>query len=147
MRHAVLFTLLFFLLPLAVTAEEPPTFQRDVLPVFKARCAKCHGGKVQKSELDLRTLAGVKKGGESGGLLVPGKPDESLLYELISDGSMPPGGEKPLSKKQVELIRHWIQRGVSLESTSNEEPLTWDTMTPFWRQPHYWPTRPNTRMF
>jgi hypothetical protein len=130
MRQPLLLALLSLVVPLSVPAAEPPDFQRDVRPVFKAHCAKCHSEKVKKSELNLLTLAGVQKGGESGELLVPGKPGESLLFEMIHDGSMPPEGEKPLSKAQVELIRDWIQRGVSLESTSTEEPLTWDTVTP-----------------
>lgn len=88
-----------------------PVFETDVLPIFKARCNKCHSGKSLKAELDLSTSTGVLAGGESGEVLEPGKPDGSLLYEMLHDGLMPPEGEPQLSKQELERIRRWIKSG------------------------------------
>jgi len=72
-----------------------PTFQDDIRPVFQTKCWRCHDVKTHKAELNLTTLAGVLKGGESGRVIVPGKPDESLLYEKVHGGTMPPGKNRP----------------------------------------------------
>src|SRR3954471_5995673 len=60
--------------------RDPParlvTFEGDIRPIFRASCWRCHGEKSLKGELDLRSIAGVMKGGESGPVIVPGKPDE-----------------------------------------------------------------------
>src|SRR5436305_1535839 len=62
-----------------------PVFERDVLPIVREHCWKCHGAEARKSGLDLRTLAGALKGGASGEpALVPGKPDASPMFELLS---------------------------------------------------------------
>src|SRR5689334_19113309 len=58
-----------------------PQFDTDVRPVFRAKCGRCHGETTRKADLDLRTAAGVLKGGESGAAVVPGRPDKSLLFE------------------------------------------------------------------
>src|SRR5262245_7825637 len=69
----------------------PPSFTRDIQPLFQAKCLRCHGGKVRRGGLDLRTLAAVREGGESGPAVVPGQPDRSPLYEKVHGGTMPPG--------------------------------------------------------
>ena len=48
----------------------------------------------------LRTAAGVLKGGESGAVVVPGKPEKSLLYEKVHNGEMPPGEEGPAARRR-----------------------------------------------
>src|ERR1044072_8994417 len=69
-------------------AAKVPRFDTDVLPLFQAHCVRCHGQKTRKATLDLRTLAHALKGGESGPPVVPGKPEESLLYQKVRDGMM-----------------------------------------------------------
>lgn len=93
------------------------TFERDVRPVFVEHCAKCHGTKTRKADLNLNAFADVRRGGESGPVIVAGQPQESLLLEMIDSGAMPPEEEPPLSVEQVDLIRRWIESGA--ESTSH----------------------------
>jgi hypothetical protein len=59
-------------LPGAISAA--PTFKKDVEPVFKAKCTKCHGLLLQQKGLSLRNLKSAIKGGESGAVIIPGKP-------------------------------------------------------------------------
>src|SRR5262249_61127967 len=85
-RAALALTLLGAAAVLRAGAEEttPAPGARlpaDVVSLFQARCVRCHGGKAPKGELDLRTLAGALKGGESGPAVFLGKPDESPLLE------------------------------------------------------------------
>src|SRR5258708_59388 len=36
-----------------------PRFETDIIPLFQAKCLRCHGDKGHKAELDLRTPASV----------------------------------------------------------------------------------------
>ncbi len=91
--------------------------EQDARAVFQARCVRCHGGMAKEGGLDLRTVAARLKGGKSGPALVPGKPEESLLYQRIVNGQMPP--DKMAKELAVELptdaetekIRAWIAAG------------------------------------
>lgn len=93
-------------------------FEKDVLPVLRENCLRCHGEKKQKGELDLRTAAGILRGGKSGEVIIPGKPGESRLFELISKGEMPPGKKTRLNPAKQNLIRSWIEGG----ARSKEHP-------------------------
>ena len=88
-----------------------PSFGGDIRPLLQAKCLRCHGEKSRKADLDLRTRAGALKGGESGPAVVPGKPDESPLYEKVLSGAMPPDGKNRLSKAEVDAFRRWIAGG------------------------------------
>ena len=77
-------------------------------PVLKANCTGCHGADTHMKEMNLSTLDGVMKGSESGPVVVPGKPGESRLYQMVRDGKMPMG--KPhLPDEQLAAIRSWIE--------------------------------------
>ena len=91
--------------------EKSPSFVGEILPILQAKCWRCHGEKVRRADLDLRTPASILAGGETGPAVVPGKPDDSLLYENVHGGAMPPNKKDPLSKAEVELVRDWIEAG------------------------------------
>jgi hypothetical protein len=93
-----------------------PSFQVDIRPLFHAKCVRCHGGKSPKGDLDLRTAAGALKGGDSGPAVVPGKPEESPLYQKVRGGMMPPVKEDRLSAAEVETIQLWITAGAKAGS-------------------------------
>ncbi len=111
---------LFGLWPLNATSVEPPSresaapsYASAVRPILEAKCLRCHDAKVRKAELDLSTHASIMKGGESGPVIVPGKPDESTLYELVHEGKMPADKKNRLAPEQVETLRRWIEAGAS----------------------------------
>src|SRR5262245_32097207 len=79
------------------SSAKAPNYQDHIRPLFQAKCFRCHGDKVRKADLDLMTHTSVLKGGESGAVVVPGKPEESLLYEKVHAGIMPPGTKDRLS--------------------------------------------------
>src|SRR5436190_3830703 len=87
----------------ALAAEAPVTFETHVRPLLKAYCLECHGeGEKLRKGLDLRLARLIQKGGDSGAGLVPGKPEESLIYQKVRDGQMPPT-KKKLTPEQVEI--------------------------------------------
>ncbi len=97
-------------------ASPAPSFQKDIQPLLKAKCWRCHGETVSKAELTLHTVAGIQKGSESGAIIVAGKSDESRLFEVLHDGEMPPDKKDPLTPAQIELVRKWIDAGASFEN-------------------------------
>src|SRR4051812_8206276 len=71
-----------------VWAAEPDPHAKKALDVLKAHCYHCHGdaGNVEGGMnyiLDLNRLVARKK-------VIPGKPDQSLLFKRVAAGTMPP---------------------------------------------------------
>jgi uncharacterized membrane protein len=100
----------------AIGAPTKPTFQDDIRPIFETKCSRCHSGKTRRKDLDLSSPAGIQKGSESGPVIVSGKPTESLLFEKVHSGKMPPAKKDRLSEAQVETIRLWIAAGAKFRS-------------------------------
>jgi Protein of unknown function (DUF1553)/Protein of unknown function (DUF1549)/Planctomycete cytochrome C len=102
---------LFVSVPSLRAAEEPvPLFETDILPIFQEYCLPCHSDSPQHG-LDLRDPDRIVKGGESGTVVTAGSAKNSLLYQKISTGRMPPGPKK-VATQQIEIIRHWIDAGL-----------------------------------
>jgi mono/diheme cytochrome c family protein len=103
------FTLMF--IP-AASGANPPRFETDILPVFKARCFACHNGAAPQAGLNLSARESIVTGGKSGPAIVPGFSEKSLLVEKILSKTMPPV-EPKLTDEQISLIRMWIDKGDS----------------------------------
>lgn len=104
----------------APAADDKFVFQHVIQPIFEAKCNKCHGEEKQKGDLRLDTFEWTMKGGgESGDKnIVPGKPEESVTFQLISspeddDSHMPPEGKDQLTAEETALIKWWIEQGAS----------------------------------
>ncbi|OYW18474.1 MAG: hypothetical protein B7Z55_10555, partial [Planctomycetales bacterium 12-60-4] len=106
----------------AVTAAPPTTellFERDIRPILKQHCFHCHGEEPELSGgLDTRLVRLMAAGGESGTAIVSGSHSQSLLFQRISSGEMPPG-DKKLSTAEVDRIVVWIDQGTK---TARPEP-------------------------
>jgi hypothetical protein len=94
-----------------LAASQPPSFNTQILPIFRQACSPCHGSKGPEGHLLLDNLEGVLTGGISGPAIVPGNSRASLLYQrIVSAGAkvrMPPVGAA-LPSGQIELIAAWI---------------------------------------
>jgi hypothetical protein len=98
-------------------AAQKPTFEKDVLPIFKSRCLSCHSGKTPKAGLDLSTHQSVLVGSDSGAVVRQSAAESSLLWEKIAGAKMPPKGPK-LTAKQRGIIRVWINEGAKGNTTA-----------------------------
>ena len=105
----------------AIDVEELPppakhevNFEKEILPIFKKHCVKCHGPDKQKSDYRIDVKARAFEGGEMGEAIIPGKSTESPLVHFMSgldeETVMPPKGEL-LGDKVVGLVRAWIDQG------------------------------------
>ena len=59
-------------------------FEKEILPLFNASCLACHNKTKPKGGLVLETPADIRKGGDGGAAVVPGKPAESLLLKAAA---------------------------------------------------------------
>ena len=93
------------------------SYERDIAPVFKAKCSKCHSASKQKGGLRLDTPEWIRKGGKDGGPAVNvGHPDghpilERILLDLEDEDHMPPEGKRQLTQQESDLIAEWLQLG------------------------------------
>ncbi len=86
-----------------------------VRAVFAHNCYQCHSEDKKKGALALDSKRGVFDGGESGVVIVAGKPEESELFRRITLSPnhkeiMPKKG-KVLKAAEIALVKLWIQKG------------------------------------
>src|ERR1041384_5994054 len=93
-------------------------FSRDILPVISSKCFHCHGPdekhREAKLRLDVRDEAVKERKGSFA--IKPGDLKNSELITRITtrdeDDLMPPPKEKkPLTPREIELFKKWIQQG------------------------------------
>ncbi len=111
------FVALLFGSTVAVSAAEPIDFERDIRPIFSARCLKCHGSEKSRGGLRLDRKQFAFGATDSGTpALLAGKPDESSLLQRVTSEDesdrMPPEGD-PLTSTQVTALRRWIASGAA----------------------------------
>jgi len=124
-----------------VAKQEGVTFEKDIQPMFKEACLRCHGEQRPRANLRLDSEEGVLKGSKDGKVIEPGHSEQSKLVFAVSEIngkiSMPPKPRppkampgvngatnapaptpppmdhpwKPLTTDQVGLIRAWIDQG------------------------------------
>ncbi len=135
------------LLVLAGAPVEPASaadngfFRTEVAPILEQHCLRCHGPNTSRGGLSLATAMDLAAGGDSGPVLVVGKPDDSLLLEMVS-GEKPkmPKKAAPLSREQVAVLRKWIGQGAPWprDMTLRErkdKAETWWSLRPLARPP------------
>jgi mono/diheme cytochrome c family protein len=121
--------------------DAAPRFERDILPIIRAHCFKCHGDGERKGGLDLRTRAAMLKGGDSGPALVEGSVEESLLLDQVATRAMPPDKDTKLTEAQVATIRAWIVSG----APADVPDTTADSLPADRPEPTFWAFRPPSR--
>lgn len=118
LRFATLTTVILLLLPLTSgRASETivvKDFESGAATLLVRRCLECHQGKEPSGNLDLRTSDGLRKGGDSGAVVVAGDSSSSLLVERLTSGEMPPpqrGVSQRLPDNEIAVLRAWIDAG------------------------------------
>ena len=107
-------------------------FESKIRPLLVEHCYECHSQQSNsiKGGLSLDTRQAVAAGGDSGKVVVPFKPEESLLLKSVRydspDLQMPPKGR--LSDAQIADLERWIRMGVPdpREGTAVPRTNAWD---------------------
>ena len=124
----------------AADAADKVSFKKDIQPILKASCVKCHGFNPKKprfkgaAELRLDDEKLAMKGGRSGKAIIPGDAKDSLLFKLLHGPVPRPAGAdedddkdikamplppkrgekwKPLDQDKIDLIGRWIDQGAN----------------------------------
>ncbi len=89
-------------------------FQRDIEPIFRARCYECHSGTKPQSQLRLDVGAAALRGGLGGKVILPGDARGSrILHRVRGQGGerRMPLQREPLNDAQIALLSRWIDQG------------------------------------
>ena len=117
----------------AVDSSLVVSFRRDVAPLLNARCEACHGERVAKGDFRLDSFARLMDAGNDGdGQVVPGKPADSYLLDLLTSddkSTRMPKDAPPLPPGQIELVRRWLPEGARFDGSDPALPLV-EIMTP-----------------
>ena len=122
-------TLAALVLTASLASAEDISFEKQILPILKTSCFKCHeseheeNGRMKrpKGGLVLDTAEGILAGGKEYPKenVVAGKPDDSWLLKTMAlpesdDLAMPPEGKGDrVSAADQELIKKWIAAGAN----------------------------------
>lgn len=122
-------TLAALVLTASFASAEDISFEKQILPILKTSCFKCHeteheeNGRMKrpKGGLVLDTAEGILAGGKEYPKenVVAGKPEASWLLKTMAlpesdDLAMPPEGKGDrVSAADQELIKKWIAAGAN----------------------------------
>lgn len=91
-------------------------FEKEIRPLLVEHCVKCHGGEKVRGGLKLTTSSDIRRGGDSGPIVVPGKPSDSLLVKMVrytdAEHKMPPTGKLP--DRPIAALENWVEMGAPL---------------------------------
>jgi len=99
-------------------SDQQVSFSKDVHPILKDRCGKCHepGGQgFEKTGFSVVSYDSVMKGTKFGPVIVPESPESSSLMRMVAHLTDPkihmPHGEAGLTRDQLDQLRTWIEQG------------------------------------
>lgn len=98
-----------------IVSEAPQiSYSQQIQPIFIANCSgsQCHiGGSA--NGLRLNNYSTLMQGGNSGAVVIPGNPDNSIIIRRLEGTITPqmPFGGSPLPQATIQLIRDWITEG------------------------------------
>jgi len=135
--------------PAQSTDQDVAFFEAKIRPLLVARCMACHSAKTTQGGLRLDTPDALRKGGESGPLLIAGKPGESRLIDAIRYGNphlqMPPSGKLP--QAEIDLLTGWVERGAVLPAAAPAASKTGTRRAMSLEEgKRFWSIRPFTRV-
>ncbi len=94
-------------------AAQAEFFETTIRPLLADNCHACHSARVGTpfGGLRLDSRDGLLAGGDSGPVIVPGRPDQSPLVQRLHGRPMlmPPLG--PLADDDIEAITSWVEMG------------------------------------
>ena len=105
--------------------SETVSFSKDVAPWLVNICMGCHSGDNPRGQFGFTTFEQLLQGGPTGKTIVPGKPDESYMVDLVlrQEPLKMPAGQAQLKQSQALALEKWIQEGAHFDGTDPRAPL------------------------
>jgi hypothetical protein len=114
-----------------ITSQQLEFFENRIRPVLVENCYECHAASAKKlkGKLLLDSHWGWQQGGESGLVIIPGQPEDSLLLSALRYDKleMPPKAKLP--EAVIQDFETWIGMGApdprekKTPTTSKEQPF------------------------
>ena len=93
--------------------EEKLRLAGDVLKIFEAKCADCHGSHLPKPKGKFGYVLDLKRVAANPEFIVRGEPGKSELYQMVKNNEMP--GEDadvpPLTPEEKMTVEAWVLAG------------------------------------
>ncbi len=95
------------------SAADVAFFEEKIRPVLVAKCYQCHAAdsKILRGGLQLDSREAIRKGGDTGPSVIPGKPEESLLLQAMRHESLEMPPEEKLPEQVIADFELWIKNG------------------------------------
>ncbi len=102
-------------------------FGTDVAPLLRDYCAGCHNDQDLEAELSVETFHALNQGGESEKtMIVPGRPEESYLIQVLTGEAkpkMPPKRETQMEHSQIDVLVKWVEEGATGPERSQDTSI------------------------
>ena len=99
----------------AAVLQTPDVFETHIRPLLAANCYACHA-EAAMGGLRLDSSAAMLKGGDTGAVVEPGKPEASTLIKVLQHATgfpaMPKGRAK-LPQADIDLLTEWVRAGAA----------------------------------
>lgn len=105
---------------------ETVSFTKDIAPWMVNVCFGCHSGNRRNAGYSLGTFEELLTDGDSGSTVVPGKPDESYIVDLVlrqDPIKMPQGNQVSIKRSQALALEKWIQEGAHFDGRDPKASL------------------------
>lgn len=116
---------------LGIAPTHAVDFYKDVFPFLESNCIACHNKTTSKGGLNMESPADIRKDGDSGPGVIPGKSAESLVVKSAShqgDAVMPPknnkSGARDLTPSEIKILATWIDEGAK-DSAKPSREIAW----------------------
>ena len=142
-------------LPIAeLDRSDPIDFGKEIMPMLKRNCLACHHAKESEGGLNLESHQSMLAGGDSGAAVVAKNIAESLLLSRATGAEeplMPPEdndvGAKPLTAKELGLLKLWIEQGAVGGDAGTPTPIEWQPIPETVRTIYALDVSPDGRLF
>jgi hypothetical protein len=107
-------------------AKAEPTFAQDIQPFVGKYCVECHNQKRAEHGYACDSLMGLTASGRKGAMVVPGKPEESLMVRLFEPGRkhMPPEKSPQPTADEMAKVAAWITAGAKEDAPPAAKPAS-----------------------
>lgn len=109
------------------TENDTVFYSKHIAPLLAESCNGCHiQANNLRGGLSLENFNRMLRGGDTGALVVPGNPDESLLIKKLkgtADGQQMPINRPKWSDEQIQLVSTWIREGARFDALDPEQSV------------------------
>ncbi|MEZ6062329.1 MAG: c-type cytochrome domain-containing protein [Planctomycetaceae bacterium] len=107
-------------------ASIPISFEREIAPILKDNCLRCHGPDRAAAQLRMDTFNNMARGSQHGPLAVAGNPGNSrIIFRLTvaDEQQRMPRNDSALPAEQIALIARWIAGGADFDGENRDAPI------------------------